>query len=128
MKIPVRAALAVLTLLLASGTGSAGAAKEVPVGRILKSSAGRSVMETGDRATLLFKKGVSAPPGSRFTVYKVTDDLMNTPQSSDREAKTAVELGTVEVVESKGSRRAIGKMIRVTGDIEPGSLLKREAQ
>ncbi|OGR89014.1 MAG: hypothetical protein A3A86_02875 [Elusimicrobia bacterium RIFCSPLOWO2_01_FULL_60_11] len=127
MNISMRAALAALALTLASGAGHAGTAKDASVGRILKSSAGKSIMETGDKVTVLFKKGGSARPGSRFTVYKVAIDLMNTPSDSDREAKKEVEVGTVEIVELKGSRRAVGKVTRVMGDFEPGNLLKPEA-
>ena len=125
MNIFKRAALCAVTLTLASGFLHAGAGKDAPLGRILKSSAGKSILEAEDRVTVIFKKAGLARLGSRFTVYKVTADLMK--GGSESEPMAHNEVGTLEVVELKGDRRAVAKVILVTGDLEPGDLLKREA-
>ena len=119
------AALAAFLILSLAGA-ALGARKDPCVGKILKSGGDKALLETGDKVTIVFKKNRSLPAGTRLTAYKITPDLMNTRADADKEKRIEVEVGTVEIVRLNGVWRAVGRVVGVTGDLEPGTLLRPE--
>ena len=127
MNRPKNAAFAAVLMLCLAGAAF-GAHKNPCVGRIMKSSKGKTLLETGDTVTIVFRKNRSVPAGTRLTAYRVAPDLMNTKTDAESEKRTEDKLGTLEILKLDGKWYASAKVVLVLGDLEPGCLVKPEAR
>lgn len=121
----VSAALSAL-MFVSMAAAAHGARKNPCVGKILKSAGGKTLLEAGDSVTIVFKKNRSLSVGTRLTAYRMSPDLMNTRTDSEREKRIEEKLGTIEILKLDGEWYALGNVVLVLGDLEPGSLLKPE--
>jgi len=93
------------------------------IGVILDSKEGKNLMSAGDITYLAFNTDEKILPGDKYTVFRVSDDMIRNPQTGKRIGRKYNILGNVQVIDINGNFYT-AKVIESFDAIEKGDRLK----
>ena len=93
------------------------------IGVILDSKEGKNLMSAGDITYLTFSTDEKILPGDKYTVFRVSDDMIRNPQTGKRIGRKYNILGNVQIIDMNGNF-CTAKVIEAFDAIEKGDRIK----